>query len=46
MLICALCPFPAMQPYAETGPIFLHAADCPPGTPTVCRRSSQRRRTT
>jgi hypothetical protein len=22
-------PFPAPQPYAETGPIFLHAAPCP-----------------
>jgi hypothetical protein len=24
-------PFPALQPYAELGPIFLHANDCPRG---------------
>ncbi|CUH87009.1 hypothetical protein PH5382_00928 [Phaeobacter sp. CECT 5382] len=28
MLILALRPFPAAQPYAETGPIFLCAAPC------------------
>jgi hypothetical protein len=28
MLILAHRPFPAMQPYAETGPIFLCADDC------------------
>ncbi len=28
MLILAACPFPALQPYAETGPIFLCADDC------------------
>ena len=28
MLICAARPFPSMQPYAETGPIFLCADDC------------------
>ena len=28
MLLAAARPFPAAQPYAETGPIFLHAADC------------------
>lgn len=28
MLILAACPFPAKQPYAETGPIFLCADDC------------------
>ncbi len=28
MLICAARPFPALQPYAETGPIFLCAAEC------------------
>jgi hypothetical protein len=27
-LILAWCPFPAAQPYAETGPIFLHAEPC------------------
>ncbi len=29
MLVLAHRPFPAPQPYAEVGPIFLHAADCP-----------------
>ena len=28
-LIFAYRPFPALQPYAETGPVFLHAEDCP-----------------
>lgn len=28
MLICAHRPFGALQPYAETGPIFLCAGDC------------------
>lgn len=28
MLICAARPFPTLQPYAETGPIFLCADDC------------------
>ncbi len=28
MLILALRPFSGLQPYAETGPIFLCAADC------------------
>lgn len=27
-LILAACPFPELQPYAETGPIFLCAAHC------------------
>ena len=27
-LILAHRPFPALQPYAEVGPIFLHAGDC------------------
>lgn len=27
-LILAYRPFPALQPYAETGPIFLHAGPC------------------
>jgi len=29
MLVLAHRPFPAPQPYAEVGPIFLHAKDCP-----------------
>ena len=29
MLVLAYRPFPAPQPYAETGPIFLCAAACP-----------------
>ena len=28
MLILALRPFPSVQPYAEQGPIFLHAGEC------------------
>lgn len=28
MLVLAYRPFPALQPYAETGPIFLHAREC------------------
>ncbi|KQU73596.1 hypothetical protein ASC75_23240 [Aminobacter sp. DSM 101952] len=28
-LVLAYRPFPELQPYAETGPIFLHAAECP-----------------
>ena len=28
MLILAYRPFPSLQPYAETGPIFLHAQAC------------------
>jgi hypothetical protein len=27
-LVLAYRPFPALQPYAETGPIFLHAQEC------------------
>lgn len=27
-LVLAYRPFPALQPYAETGPIFLHADEC------------------
>ena len=30
-LILAYRPFPALQPYAETGPIFLHAEPCAAG---------------
>ena len=29
MLVLAHRPFPAPQPYAEIGPIFIHAEDCP-----------------
>lgn len=28
-LVLAYRPFDALQPYAETGPIFLHQKDCP-----------------
>ena len=28
-LVLAYRPFDALQPYAETGPIFLHAEECP-----------------
>jgi len=27
-LVLAYCPFPGRQPYAETGPIFLHQEEC------------------
>lgn len=27
-LTLSYCPFPALQPYAEVGPIFLHALEC------------------
>lgn len=30
MLIVAACPFPDLQPYAETGPIFLCEENCAP----------------
>lgn len=43
MLICAARPFPALQPYAETGPIFLCADDCTPwrgqGVPPILQTS-------
>jgi hypothetical protein len=43
MLILAACPFPAPQPYAETGPIFLCADDCTPwsgdGVPPILTTS-------
>lgn len=29
LLVLAYRPFKALQPYAETGPIFLHAEPCP-----------------
>ena len=41
MLILAARPFPALQPYAETGPIFLCAEICTPwpgpGIPPILR---------
>ena len=42
MLIVAHRPFDGLQPYAETGPIFLCAEDCPPpdgSHPAVLRAS-------
>ncbi|MFT4151419.1 MAG: DUF1203 domain-containing protein [Paracoccaceae bacterium] len=43
MLILAHRPFPELQPYAETGPIFLCAADCAAwsgqGVPPILRAS-------
>jgi hypothetical protein len=33
-LIFAYRPFPVAQPYAEQGPIFLHAQPCPRHTPS------------
>ncbi len=30
MLVCAARPFPDLQPYAETGPVFFCADDCVP----------------
>lgn len=43
MLICAAMPFPAVQAYAETGPIFLCADDCTPwdgqGVPPILATS-------
>lgn len=45
MLILAARPFPAPQPYAEQGPIFLCARDCAPwegaGKPEVMTISAQ-----
>lgn len=43
MLICAARPFPALQPYAECGPIFLCAESCAPwsgeGVPPILSTS-------
>ncbi|GIT93086.1 hypothetical protein JANAI62_35440 [Jannaschia pagri] len=43
MLILAARPFPALQPYAELGPIFLHQKACKawegPGRPPILRTS-------
>ncbi|SDZ26487.1 Protein of unknown function [Jannaschia faecimaris] len=42
-LICAARPFPTLQPYAETGPIFLCKAECVPwqddGVPPIMTTS-------
>ena len=47
MLIVAHRPFPDPQPYAETGPIFLCAADCDrwqgPGLPPVLAEGAEDR---
>jgi hypothetical protein len=47
MLILAHRPFPVPQPYAESGPIFLCAADCPrwegDGLPPVLARAGEDR---
>ncbi len=34
-LVLAYRPFPELQPYAETGPIFLHADECPRAAETA-----------
>jgi len=36
-LILSYRPFPALQPYAEAGPIFLHAEPCPAYSPAQGR---------
>jgi hypothetical protein len=45
MLICAAMPFPSVQPYAETGPVFLCAENCEPwdgqGVPPVLTSSPE-----
>ena len=47
MLILAHRPFPAPQPYAESGPIFLCADDCPrwqgDGVPPIFQRHGEER---
>ena len=47
MLILAHRPFPALQPYAETGPIFLCADACErwadDGLPPILRREGEER---
>lgn len=44
-LVLAHRPFPAAQPYAETGPIFLCAGDCPrwpgAGVPPILTTSTE-----
>ncbi len=43
MLICAARPFPGLQPYAETGPVFFCADECAPydgtGLPPILETS-------
>ena len=34
-LVLAFRPFPGLQPYAETGPIFLHAEPCEASAPSA-----------
>ncbi len=47
MLILAHRPFPAPQPYAEPGPLFLCAGNCPrwegDGVPPIFRRRGEER---
>lgn len=43
VILFAYCPFPHVNPYAETGPVLIHARDCtwvgdPPGLPPELRR--------
>lgn len=42
-LILAYRPFPAPQPYAEIGPVFLHAEACPAYDPTAGLPERERR---
>lgn len=35
-LVLAYRPFPALQPYAETGPVFLHAEACERAADSAC----------
>lgn len=42
-LILAYRPFPAAQPYAEIGPIFLHADECAPHDPAAGLPQRERR---
>lgn len=34
-LVLAYRPFPAPQPYAEVGPVFIHADECPAYSPVL-----------
>ncbi len=47
LTLSALRPFPALQPYAETGPVFLCADDCPrwegDGVPPIFKRRGEKR---
>ncbi len=44
-LVLAYRPFPAPQPYAELGPIFLHAEACPAYAPAAGLPERERRGT-